>query len=79
MAENIKEEIVEDNVSNEDETTSVEIDLQSEDSNDSSESRTIVREEPEKVKAESKDDELANYSEGVKKRINKITNNTTII
>lgn len=73
MAENIKEEIVEDNVSNEDETTSVEIDLQSEDSDDSSESRTIVQEETEKVKAESKDDELANYSEGVKKRINKLT------
>lgn len=69
MAENIKEEIVEDDdVSNE--TTSVEIDLQSEESNDSEETRTNVREE---VKAEPKEDELASYSEGVKKRINKLT------
>ena len=69
MAENIKEEIVEDDdVSNE--TTSVEIDLQSEESNDSDQTRTNVREE---VKAEPKEDELASYSEGVKKRINKLT------
>jgi len=69
MDENIKEEIVEDDdVSNE--TTSVEIDLQSEESNDSDQTRTNVREE---VKAEPKEDELASYSEGVKKRINKLT------